>query len=98
MNKNTQKSGYFFYEPLIKFIMNSARLIDAKKNREYKIKSVENLDLETSQYLTKLGFVAGEAIELKYSNYKKGSYLVKVMGISYMLDKVICENIIIEDE
>lgn len=78
--------------------MSETKLISAQKNREYRLKRIDNLNRETLQYLKDLGFIEGEMVELMFSNYKKGSYLVKVMGISYMLDKVICENITVEDE
>lgn len=89
--------GYFFYAQKIKFIM-SKSLINLQKNKQAKIEKIEIKDNKVKLQLKNLGFEIGEEIKLLNYNYNKTSYLIKVMGVNYAIDKTICENIFVDEK
>lgn len=76
--------------------MSKLKLIDGKRNVQYKIKSLELSNPNTTMLLNNLGINEDETIVLLQSNYGKKSYLVNVSGVSFALDKKVCEGIIVE--
>ncbi len=78
--------------------MNKKTLADCKCKQEYRIKNIEISDKKLLTALTNLGFKPDENITLLKSNYGKKSYLVNIIGISYAIDKSICEKIFIYDK
>lgn len=77
--------------------MTKINLSSAKKYKKYKIKALDIDNNQVSKFLDSLGFRINEEIELRGTNYKKSSYLIKVMGISYMIDKDVCDRIYIDE-
>ncbi len=71
------------------------KLSECEKKKVYVISVIKVKDDNIKQQLKNLGFVKNEKIVLLNCNYGKSSYLVKVMGINYSLDKSICEDIIV---
>lgn len=70
----------------------------AQKEKDYVIKEILVQNESIKQQLENLGFFKHEKIRLLNYNYGKKSYLIKVMGINYAIDKSVCENIEIADE
>lgn len=73
-------------------------LIDLQKNKQAKIEKIKIKDERVKLQLNNLGFIVGEEIELLNYNYNKTSYLIKVMGVNYAIDKIICENIFVNEK
>lgn len=69
-----------------------------QKNEQAKIEKIELKDGRVKLQLEKLGFLTGEKIKLLNYNYNKTSYLIKVMGVNYAIDKAICENIFVDEK
>ena len=78
--------------------MNEKRLSQCKLKNIYKISRIETQDKALLAQLKNLGFVKNREIEIKSSNYGKKSFMVSVMGINYALDKVVCENIWVNEK
>ena len=70
------------------------KLSNCEKNKEYVIKEIKVRE-EIKHRLTCLGFLPKEKIKLLKYNYNNTCYLVKVMGINYMVDKSICEEVVV---
>ena len=87
--------SYFFYALKIKFNMNEKQLINLKISEVAKIKQVNINDEKIKNQLYNLGFWVGEEIKLLNHNFNKETFLVKVMGINYAVDKKICEGIVV---
>ena len=75
--------------------MKGCRLTDCVFNKEYQIKEIINLDNGLKKRLIDLGFKENEKIKVLKNNYFNKSYLVKIVGINYAIDKKICENILV---
>lgn len=69
-----------------------------KVERNYKILKINLSDVSLKKQLQNLGFLTGEKIKILNYNYGKKSFLVKVMGVNYAIDKNVCEGIVVEDE
>ena len=68
-------------------------LAEAKINVVYKIKNINIKDKCIYKQLENLGFLKNEKIILLNHNYGKKTYLIKVMGIKYAIDKSVCDGI-----
>ncbi len=73
-------------------------LIKLTIGEEGVICKIENKNKSVLSQLNKLGFFVGEKIKLLNYNYNKESYLVKIMGINYAIDKSVCEGIFVSNE
>ena len=82
----------------INFIMNIICFGEAEVNKIYKIECLEMKNKNIKTQLEKLGFLKNENIQLLKYNYGKKSYLIKVMGINYAIDKSVCDEIFVKDE
>ena len=71
------------------------KLIDVKKNRNFKILKVKIEDERLAETIKNLGIKPGNYIVLLGSNYRKKSYMISIEGTRYALDKSICENIFV---
>ena len=85
--------GSFFIALIIKFIMSEVCLVDLKKDSEFKISKIDINEKALFMQLKNLGFEVGEVIKLLNWNFGRKSYLVKVMGVNYAIDKLIAERI-----
>lgn len=95
--KNLTPSS-FFVAWKIKFNMKEFLLSAGKVERNYKILKINLSDVSLKKQLQNLGFLTGEKIKILNYNYGKKSFLVKVMGVNYAIDKNVCEGIVVEDE
>lgn len=75
--------------------MKELRLSECKEGEIYLIKNFFNLNEPLKNQLCALGFLKNERIIVLGKNYGNYSYLVKVMGINYSIDKKICEGILV---
>jgi Fe2+ transport system protein FeoA len=73
-------------------------LVDLKIKESAKIKQINIKDEKIKTQLYNLGFWKGEEIKLLKHNFNKDSFLVKVMGVNYAVDRKICEGIIVSDK
>lgn len=73
-------------------------LSDAQKKHKYKLVKINISNEKLKNYYMNLGFRCGEEIEVITSNYGKKSYMIRVMGILYAMDKNLCEKFIVESE
>lgn len=73
--------------------MSEVRLVDLKKDGEFKITKIDIKEKALCVQLKNLGFEVGEVIKLLNWNLGRKSYLVKVMGVNYAIDKLIAERI-----
>ena len=78
--------------------MINTNLCSVKTEEYYVIKSIEVLDVALNKQLKNLGFLVGEKMKVMKTNYGKTSYLVKVMGVNYAIDKKVAERIFVEYE
>ena len=78
--------------------MNIIKLSDIKINKYYKIEEIKINDIKIKKQIENLGFLKNEKIQLLKHNYGKNSYLIKVMGINYAIDKSVCDEIFVKDE
>ncbi len=74
--------------------MNEICLTDLKKGGGFKIIKIDIKEKDLNAQLKNLGFEVGENIKLLNWNFGKKSYLVKVMGVNYAIDKMIAERIL----
>jgi Fe2+ transport system protein FeoA len=79
----------------IKFIMKKITLADASLNKKYKIYEIKISDKFIQSHLKNLGFEIGENIQLLKHNYKKFGFMVKVMGVNFVVDKRVAEMIFV---
>lgn len=77
--------------------MKEISLLNVSNKKSYVIKRIEIDDEKLIDQLKNLGFVKGNKILVRQSNYGKKSFLVSVMGINYALDKTICERIFVNE-
>lgn len=75
--------------------MKNIKLINAEKNKPYKIISVEVQDKKLLNELNNFGIKKDGFISLLGSNYGKKSYLVSVNKVNFAIDKSICEQVIV---
>ena len=75
--------------------MTKLSLCDADFDKNYIIIRVCVDDCALKNQLKSLGFCEGEKIRKLTSNYGKSSYLVKVVGINYAIDKKVAEKIMV---
>lgn len=61
--------------------------------RIYKICEIKNTNNFMKIHLKNLGFEIGENIQLLKYNYKKLGFMVKVMGVNFVVDKKVAEMI-----
>lgn len=66
-------------------------------HKVYVISNVSMQDCDLKYKLEKLGFLKNEKIEILRTNYSGCSYLVKLMGIHFAIDKKICDKVIVYD-
>ena len=78
--------------------MTKIKLSECKTNKTYLVCDLTEENKEIILQLKNLGFSVGEKVELIKSNYRKKSFLVKVMGINYAMDKSICDKILVKYE
>ncbi len=78
--------------------MTKIKLSECKTNKTYLVCDLKEENKEIILQLKNLGFSVGEKVELIKSNYRKKSFLVKVMGINYAMDKSICDKILVKYE
>lgn len=78
--------------------MNVVKLSEAVFNKIYFIKEINLKNQELKQQLKNLGFIEKEKIIILNHNYGKKSFLVKVMGVNYAVEKNICDSIVVEYE
>lgn len=78
--------------------MKILNLLDAEYNKDYFIEDIKTDDEKIKLRLNDLGFLKNEKIKLLNNNYGKTTFLVKVMGVNYAVDKNVCEEIYIKDE
>lgn len=78
--------------------MTKIKLSECKTNKTYLVCDLKEENKEIVLQLKNLGFSVGEKVELIKSNYRKKSFLVKVMGINYAMDKSICDKILVKYE
>ena len=77
--------------------MNKIQLSDALKNKKYKIITIE-CDEKIKNRLSELGVEEGRIIEVRHYNFGKKSLMIKVLGVRLVIEKKLCEKIIIENE
>lgn len=70
-------------------------LSETKFNTNYVIFKIKIEDKNIKLHLNNLGFEEGQKIQILKSNYFRKTFLVKVMGINYAVDKKIIDNIIV---
>ncbi len=72
-------------------------LINAKKNFNYKIASVNIEDKKLLSQLNNFGIKKNSTVKVLGSNYGKKSYLIQIDGINYAIDKSICEKVVLDE-
>lgn len=77
--------------------MNKMRLSDTVKHKNYKIMSIECGE-KIKKRLSELGIEEGKIVEVKHFNFGKKSLMIKVSGVRLVIEKRLCEKIIIENE
>ena len=87
----------FFCDLKIKFNMNKICLSDAIKNKMYKILMID-CDEKLKNRLSELGVEEGKFVEIKHFNFGRKSLMIKVSGVRLVIEKKLCEKIIIENE
>lgn len=75
--------------------MNKIKLSECEINKSYRICEVKEENKTILAQLKNLGFTNNEKVVLLKSNYRKKSFLVKIMGINYAIDKLICDKILV---
>ena len=76
--------------------MNEIRLLEAKRNKVYKIKRLEVESADAQRFLKNIGISGGEDISIVQSNFGKSAFLVNISGTNYALDKIVCNGIFVE--
>lgn len=71
------------------------KLSECELNRYFIITKIILREKEIEHRLKCLGFLEKEKIKILKYNYNKTCYLIKIMGVNYMIDKKICEGIIV---
>lgn len=72
-------------------------LINAKKNFNYKIASVNIEDKKLLSQLNNFGIKKNSTVKVLGSNYGKKSYLIQIDGINYAIDKSICDKVVLDE-
>ena len=78
--------------------MNKIRLSEADRFKCYYIDEIKVKEEFIKTRLEKFGLLKNQKIELLFYNYGKNSFLIKVMGVKYAIDKCICDEIYVKDE
>lgn len=75
--------------------MDDILLSEAVCGKEYLIKNINGLKKEIENQLKNFGIMQNEKIELLKYNYLKKSFLVKVSGVNYVIDKSVADLIVV---
>ena len=79
---------------IINFSMKEMCLLDVKLGQEYVISKI-NLNEKLAHHLCVFGVEKfGKIMVLKH-NYFKTSFLIKILNISYAIDRAVCEGIFV---
>ena len=77
--------------------MSKLYLSDAELNKIYRVKTIDEVDEEFQFQLKNIGLKQNEKIKVLHTNFKRKSFIVKIMGVNFAIDRKICEKVEIED-
>ena len=80
--------GYFFLHKTINFIMKEIKLTECKLKIEYLISKINIETKKIRKHLESLMIKENEKIFILAKNYKCKSFMVKVLGINYAIEKI----------
>lgn len=77
--------------------MEVLKLSEAKIGKTYKVIKVNILGKELLNQLNNIGLSENQKITLLQTNYRKKSFIVKVMGVNFAIDRKICEKVEVQN-
>lgn len=73
------------------------KLIDTKRNQNFVIEKIDIEDEKVVKQLKNLLIDEGRKISLLYTNYGAKTFMVKVDGTSFAIDRKIAEKIFVKE-
>ena len=80
----------------INFNMETVTLYSCEKFKKYKISKLDGHAKEIAEKLNRIGLRVGEEVYVTNFNYHRNTLLVKIKGVSFALDALICKGVILE--